>query len=187
LQISIYNQCDFSLYSQLRQILNLAIITSLTRPIKSSAVYTWEKSVWQVEHRRNESPFVEGFRQFQISVYSCLHLSLITGSDFFKLSPLLAFGMPPLIFRHMLLDHQSVCKEHGHTIIIKCTKDKGSVLRSVIYHKKQKYFLAIFLQLVGVELTYEGVERNLGFKNRRNYAKIVVVNRSVLFQWVCTI
>jgi hypothetical protein len=82
----------------------------------------------------------------------------------------------------MLLDHQSVCKEHGHTIIIKRTKDKDSVLRSVIYHKKQKYFLAIFLQLVGVELTYEGVERNLGFKNRRNYAKIVVVNRSVLFQ-----
>ena len=57
------------------------------------------------------------------------------------------------------------------------------MLRSVIYHKKQKYFLAIFcsvLQLVGVEITYEGVERNLGVKNRRNYAKIVVVNRSAL-------
>jgi hypothetical protein len=40
----------------------------------------------------------------------------MTGSDFFKLSPLLAFGMPPLIFKHMLLDHQSVCKEHGYTI-----------------------------------------------------------------------
>ena len=43
------------------------------------------------------------------------------------------------------------------------------MLRSVIYHKKQKYFLAIFcsvLQLVGVEITYEGVERNLGVKNR---------------------
>jgi hypothetical protein len=80
----------------------------------------------------------------------------------------------------MLLDHQSVCKEHGHTIIIKCIKDKDSVLRLVIYHKKQKYFLAIFfsLQLVGVELTYEGIEHNLGFKNRRNYAKIVVINRS---------
>jgi hypothetical protein len=49
---------------------------------------------------------------------SCLHLSLITGSDFFKLSPLLAFGMPPLIFSHILLDHQRVCKEHGYTIII---------------------------------------------------------------------
>ena len=144
-------------------------------------MYTWEKSVWQAEHRTNVSPFVEGLRQFQISIYSCLHLSLITGSDFFKLSPLLALGMLPLIFRHMLLDHQSVCKEHGHTIIIKHIKDKASVLRSVIYHKKQKYFLAIFfsLQLVGVELTYEGVERNLGVKNGRNYAKIVLVNRSV--------
>jgi hypothetical protein len=30
--------------------------------------------------------------------------------------------MPPLIFRHMLLDHQSVCKEHGQTIIIKHLK-----------------------------------------------------------------
>ena len=57
------------------------------------------------------------------------------------------------------------------------------MLRSVIYHKKQKYFLAIFcsvLQLVGIEITYEGVERNLGVNNRRNYAKIVVVNRSAL-------
>jgi hypothetical protein len=54
-------------------------------------------------------------------------------------------------------------------------------VRSVIYHKKQKYFLAIFfsvLELAGVEITYGGVERNLGVKNRRNYAKIVVVNRS---------
>jgi hypothetical protein len=81
----------------------------------------------------------------------------------------------------MLLDHQSVCEEHGHTIIIKRLNDKESVLRSVIYHKKQKYFLAIFysvLKLVGIEITYEGVECNLGVKNRRNYAKIVVVNRS---------
>ena len=94
---------------------------------------------------------------------------------------MLAFGMPPFIFRHMLLDHQSVCEEHGHTIIIKRLNNKESVLRSVIYHKKQKYFLAIFysvLQLVGIEITYEGVECNLGVKNRRNYAKIVVVNRS---------
>ena len=83
---------------------NMAVITSLTKH---------EKSVWQVEHGTNVSPFVEGLRQFQITVYSCLHLSLITGSDFFKLSLLLVFGMPPLIFRHMLLDHQSVCKEHG--------------------------------------------------------------------------
>jgi hypothetical protein len=82
----------------------------------------------------------------------------------------------------MLLDHQSACKEHGHTIIKKHLNDKDSVLHSVIYHKKQKYFLAIFffpvLQLVGIEITYEDVERNLGVKNRRNYAKIVVVNRS---------
>ena len=122
----------------------MAVITSLTRPVKSSAVYTWEKSVWQVEHRTNVSLFVEGLRQFHISIYSCLHLSLITGSDFFKLSPLLAFGMSPLIFRNMLLDHQSVCKEHGHTIIIKRLNDKDSVLRSGIYYKKQKYFLVIF-------------------------------------------
>jgi len=27
----------------------------------------------------------------------------------------------------MLLDHQSVCKEHGHTIIIKCLNDRVSV------------------------------------------------------------
>jgi hypothetical protein len=107
---------------------------SHTYQLKSSAVYTWEKSVWQVEHRTIVSPFVEGLRQFHISVYSCLHLSLITGSDFFKLSPLLALGMPPFIFRRMLLDHQSVCKEHGHTIIIKRLNDKESVLRSVIYH-----------------------------------------------------
>jgi hypothetical protein len=40
-----------------------------------------------------------------------------------------ASGMPPLIFRHMLLDHQSVCKEHGHTIIKKRLNDKDSVLR----------------------------------------------------------
>ena len=156
LQTSIYNKSDFSLYSQLhQQISNMAVITSLTRPIKSTAVYTWEKSVWQVEHRTNASSFVEGLKQFQISVYSCLHLSLlITGSDFFKLSPLLAFGMPPLIFRHMLLDHQSVCKEHGHTTIIKRIKDKDSV--RLVPYKKQKYFLAIFfsLQLVGIELTY---------------------------------
>jgi hypothetical protein len=67
------------------------------RNLGLSAVYTGEKSVWQVEHRTNASPFVEGLRQFYISVYSCLHLSLITGSDFFKLSPLLASCMPPLI------------------------------------------------------------------------------------------
>ena len=70
----------------------------------------------------------------------------------------------------MLLDHQSVCKEHGQTIIIKHLNDKDSVLRSVIYHKKQKYFLVIFfsvLQLVGIEISYEGVERNLGVNNRR--------------------
>ena len=147
MQISIYNESDFSLYSELhRQISNMAVITSFTIPIKSSVVYTREKSVWQVEHRTNVSSFLEGLRQFHISVYSCLHLCLITGSDLFKLSPLLAFGMPPLIFRHMLLDHQSVCKEHGHIIIIKRIKDKDSVLRSVIYHKKPKYFLAIFFQ-----------------------------------------
>ena len=90
----------------------------------------------------------------------------------------------------MLLDHQSVCKEHGYTIILKHSNDKDSVLRSVIYHKKQKYFLAIFfffsvLQLLGIEITYEGVEHNLGVKNRRNYAKIVVVNRSATFTLVC--
>jgi hypothetical protein len=34
------------------------------------------------------------------------------------------------------------------------------------------------LQLAGVEITYEGVERNLGVINRRIYAKIVVVSRS---------
>jgi len=81
----------------------------------------------------------------------------------------------------MLLDHQSVCKEHGYTIILNRSNDKDSVLRSDIYHKTQEYFLAIFspvLQLVGVEITYESIERNLGYKNRRNYAEIVVVNRS---------
>ena len=109
----------FFLYSQLhRQISNMAVITSLTRH---------EKLVWQVQHCTNVFPFVEGLRQFQISVYSCLYHSLITGSDFFKLSPLLAFGMPPLIFRHMLLDHQSVCKEHGHTTIKKHLNDRLSV------------------------------------------------------------
>jgi len=41
------------------------------------------------------------------------------------------------------------------------------------------------LQLLGVEITYEGVERNLGVKNSRNYAKIVVVNRSATFTLVC--
>jgi len=56
------------------------------------------------------------------------------------------------------------------------------VLRSIIYHKKQKVLTADFLfvlQLVGVEITYEGVEHNLGAKNGKNYTKIVVVNRSV--------
>jgi hypothetical protein len=68
----------FSFYSQLhRQISNMAVITLLTRH---------ERSIWQVEHGTNVSPFVEGLRQFQISVYSCLHFSLITGSDFFKFS-----------------------------------------------------------------------------------------------------
>ena len=33
------------------------------------------------------------------------------------------------------------------------------------------------MQLVGVEITYEGIERNLGVKSGRNYAEIVVVNR----------
>ena len=89
----------FSFYSQLhRQISNMAVITSLTRH---------ERSIWQVEHCTNVSPFVEGLRPFQISVYSCIHLSLITGSDFFKLSPLHAFGMPLFIFRQMLLDHRN--------------------------------------------------------------------------------
>ena len=36
------------------------------------------------------------------------------------------------------------------------------------------------MQLVGVEITYEGVERNLGVKSGRNYAEIVVVNRYVV-------
>ena len=83
---------------------------------------------------------------------------------------------------HMLLDHQSVCKEHGHTIFIKRLNNKDSVLRSIIYHKKQKVRTADFLfvlQLVGVEITYESVEHNLGAKNGKNYTKIVVVNRSV--------
>jgi hypothetical protein len=62
-------------------------------------------------------PLCRGFETIPKCLTSCLHLSLITGSDFFKLSPLLAFGMPPLIFIPMLLDHQRVCKEHGHTII----------------------------------------------------------------------
>jgi hypothetical protein len=68
----------------------------------------------------------------------------------------------------MLLDHQSVCKEHGHTIIIKQLNDIHSGLRLVIYHKNQKSLLSMFLvlQLVGVEITYEGIERNLGAKNR---------------------
>jgi hypothetical protein len=35
------------------------------------------------------------------------------------------------------------------------------------------------LQLVGIEITYEGKEHNLGVKNRSNYATIVVVNKSV--------
>jgi hypothetical protein len=56
------------------------------------------------------------------------------------------------------------------------------VLRSIIYHKKQKVLTADFLfvlQLVGVEITYEGAERNLGAKNGKNYTQIIVVNRSV--------
>ena len=79
--------------------------------------------------------------------------------------------------RHMLLDHQSVCKEHGHTIILKHSSDKDSVLRLI-------FFFSV-LQLLGVEITYEGVERNLGVKNRRNYAKIVVVNRSEYCKIYC--
>jgi hypothetical protein len=94
------------------------------------------------EHCTNVSPFVEGSRQFQSSLYSCLYcwqgFFLVTGSSFFKLSPRL--GMLPLIC-HMILDHQIVCEEHRHTIIIKHLNDKDSVLRSVMFHKKQKYLL----------------------------------------------
>jgi hypothetical protein len=35
------------------------------------------------------------------------------------------------------------------------------------------------LQLVGVEIIYEGAEHNLGAKNGKNYTQIIVVNRSV--------
>jgi hypothetical protein len=121
----------------------MAVITSLTRSVKSSVVYTWEVSLTSRTPYKC-IPLCQGFETIPNCLTSCLHLSLITGSDFFRLRPLLAFGMPPLIFRHMLLDHQSVCKEHGHTIIIKCLNDKDSVLRSGIYYKKQKYFLVIF-------------------------------------------
>ena len=38
--------------------------------------------------------------------------------------------------------------------------------------------ICFVLQLVVVEITYEGVECKLETKNHRNYAKIVVVNRS---------
>ena len=38
-------------------------------------------------------------------------------------------------------------------------------------------FFVPVLQLVGVKITYEGVERNLGVKSGRNYTEIVVVNR----------
>ena len=38
------------------------------------------------------------------------------------------------------------------------------------------------LQLVGIEITYEGVERNLGVKSGRNYVEIVVVNRYEIIQ-----
>ena len=85
--------------------------------------------------------------------------------------------MPPFIFRHVLLDHQSACKEHGHTIIKK--HFQCCIQLSTIRNKSTfwRFFFPV-LQLVGIEITYEGVERNLGVKNRRNYAKIVVVNRS---------
>lgn len=69
---------------------------------------------------------------------------------------------------------KSVCKEHA--MHIKHLNDKDSVLRLAINHMKQKQFLVIFfsvLQLVGIEVTYEGIECKLGVKNRRNYAKIV--------------
>ena len=137
MQTSIYDKSD---YFQLhRQISNMAVITSLTRPVKSSAVYTLREVSLTSRTLYKCIPLCWGFETIPN-----FHLSLITGCDFFKLSPLLAFGMPPLIFRHMLLDHQNVCKEHGHTINIKHLNDKDSVLHSVIYHKKQKYFLAIF-------------------------------------------
>ena len=71
----------------------------------------------------------------------------------------------------MLLDHQSVCKEYGYTIILNRSNNKDSVLRSDIYHKKQvlsgDFFFSV-LQLVGIEITYGGVERNLGVKSGRN-------------------
>jgi hypothetical protein len=50
------------------------------------------------------------------------------------------------------------------------------VLRLVIYHRVLAIFFSV-LQYVVVEITYESIERNLGVKNHRNYAKIVVVNR----------
>ena len=80
--------------------------------------------------------------------------------------PLLTFGITPLIQTHVNLNRSN---------------DKDSVLRSDIYHKKQRVlsgdFFSPVLKLVGVEITYEGVERNLGVKSGRNYAEIVVVNR----------
>ena len=156
----------------------MPVITSLTRSVKSTIVYTWEVSLTSRTPYKC-IPLCRGFETIANCLTSCLHLSLMTGSDFFKLSPLLAFGMPPLIFSHMLLDHQRVCKEHGYTIIIKRLNDKDSVLHSGIYYKKQKYFLVIFFSFVNCWRRNNLWERNLGVKNRRNYAKIVVVNRSV--------
>jgi hypothetical protein len=74
--------------------------------------------------------------------------------------------MPPLIFYQILLDHQSACKEHSNTII-KRLNDKDSPL-STIRNKSTYCRFVLILQLVAVEITYEGVERNLGVKQRRN-------------------
>jgi hypothetical protein len=49
-------------------------------------------------------------------------------------------------------------------------------LRLVIYHRILAIFFSV-LQFAVVEITYVSIERNLGVKNRRNYAKIVEVNR----------
>ena len=90
-----------------RQISNMAVITSLTRPVKSSAVYTLREVSLTSRTPYKCIPLCWGFEtipKFRIFMFiSFARIFLISGSGFFKLRPRL--GMLPLIC-HMLLDHQ---------------------------------------------------------------------------------
>jgi hypothetical protein len=126
---------------------SLGTLVSVWRLQSNLLLCTHEKSVLQVEHSvctniplgwRFET--IPKFRKFMF--ISVAKLFLFTGSGFFKLCRL-AFGHAPINFLSHVTRSPSVCKEHGHTINIKCINDKDSVAFSCL-PLESKVLTAIF-------------------------------------------